>query len=92
MTPQAIHYGQAAHLWTQRQRALERAYATHPERFVKGAPQPPALPKAVWINPPKVAGTSAVAAAEGVDAVGNSERSGELSTSPHPNPKGALPA
>jgi putative transposase len=92
MTPKAIHYGQAAHLWHQRQRALELAYAAHPERFVKGLPQPPALPSAVWINPPKVAGASAVAAAEGVDAVGNSERSAELSTSPHPNPKGALPA
>ncbi len=29
------------------------AYQAHPERFVKGLPVPPALPKAVWINPPK---------------------------------------
>ncbi len=90
MTPKAIHYGEAAQLWAKRQIALELAYAAHPERFVKGLPQPPALPTAVWINPPKVA--SAAAAVGGVDAVGNSEQSGELSTSPHPNPKGALPA
>ena len=27
--------------------------AVHPERFVKKPPQPPILPHAVWINPPK---------------------------------------
>ncbi len=62
MTPRAIHYGEAASLWIQRQRALELAYAAHPERFVKGTPQPPALPSAVWINPPKAARASAVVA------------------------------
>lgn len=92
MTPRAIHYGEAAHLWAQRQRALEAAYATHPERFVKGMPQPPALPTAVWINPPKSSRVAAAVAAEGVDAVGNSARSGELSTSPHPHPTGGSPA
>ena len=24
----------------------------HPERFVRGLPQPPALPAVVWLNPP----------------------------------------
>ncbi len=92
MTPKAIHYGEAAQLWTQRQAALELAYAAHPERFVKGLPQPPALPTAVWINPPKSLGVAAAVVAEGVDPVGNSERSGELSTSPHPNSPGGSPA
>jgi hypothetical protein len=36
-----------------RQRVLSAAYATHPERFVRKPPQPPTLPHAVWINPPK---------------------------------------
>ena len=89
MTPRAIHYGEAAHLWATRQAALELAYAAHPERFVKGVPRPPALPTAVWINPPKNARVAPAVAAGGVDAVDNSPRSGELSTSPHPNPKGA---
>jgi hypothetical protein len=40
-------------LWTARQQVLQTAYQAHPERFVKGQPVPPALPKAVWINPPK---------------------------------------
>ena len=36
-----------------RQRVLSAAYAAHPERFVRKPPQPPMLPHAVWINPPK---------------------------------------
>jgi hypothetical protein len=28
------------------------AFAAHPERFVRGLPQPPALPAVVWLNPP----------------------------------------
>lgn len=38
--------------------ALERAYAANPDRFVKGKPRPPAVPSAVWINPPKDGGDS----------------------------------
>ena len=45
--------GQAQDLFQERQRVLQRAYTAHPERFVKGPPQPPALPSAVWINPPQ---------------------------------------
>ena len=32
---------------------FDAAYAAHPERFVRKPPQPPLLPHAVWINPPK---------------------------------------
>ncbi len=91
MTPRAIHYGQAAQLWTQRQRALELAYAVHPERFVKGTPQPPALPSAVWINPPKVAGGPVVVAG-GVDLWTTLRCAPSCPQRPHPNPKGAGPA
>lgn len=52
MTPAAVHFGQAAQLWQNRQAVLQQAYAIHPQRFVKGLPQPPPLPTAVWINPP----------------------------------------
>lgn len=52
MTPATVHYGQAAALTAQRQGTLLAAYEAHPERFVKGPPQPPELPEAVWINPP----------------------------------------
>jgi putative transposase len=53
MTPAAIHFGQAPALFQKRQQVLAAAYAAHPERFVRGLPQPPALPSEVWINPPE---------------------------------------
>jgi hypothetical protein len=36
----------------QRQDVLDVAYQLHPERFVRSAPKPPALPSEVWINKP----------------------------------------
>ena len=53
MTPEAVHYGRAEALQAERQRILAAAYQAHPERFVGRPPVPPALPAAVWINPPK---------------------------------------
>lgn len=53
MTPYMVHYGQAEHVREQRNYVLSVAYITHPERFVRGIPSLPALPEAVWINPPK---------------------------------------
>jgi putative transposase len=52
LTPAVVHFGQAATVRVHRQQVLAAAYATHPERFVKGRPQPADLPNAVWINPP----------------------------------------
>jgi len=52
LTPAVVHVGQAATVRAHRQRVLAAAYAAHPERFVKGRPQPADLPTAVWINPP----------------------------------------
>jgi putative transposase len=51
-TPATVHSGQVAEVQAQRQAAMQRAYAAHPERFVKGAPVLPPLPTAVWINRP----------------------------------------
>ena len=53
MTPEDVHYGRAATLQVRRAETLELAYQRNPERFVRAKPQPIALPKAVWINPPK---------------------------------------
>ncbi len=55
MTPAAVHFGQAPALFLGRQQVLATAYAAHPERFVRGVPQPPALPTEVWINRPETA-------------------------------------
>ena len=52
MTPAAMHHGQAGRLQAVRARVLARAYAAAPARFVRGAPRPPELPTAAWINPP----------------------------------------
>ena len=51
-TPAQVHLGQVEAVRTRRQRALDAAYAAHPERFVKGAPQAGRPPSEVWINRP----------------------------------------
>ena len=53
MTPEVVHYGRAEEVIESRKQILEDAFQAHPERFVKGVPAPPALPQAVWINPPQ---------------------------------------
>jgi putative transposase len=55
LTPADVHYGRAAEILAQRQRVLVAAHAARPERFVRGAPRPPQVPTAAWINPPKAA-------------------------------------
>jgi putative transposase len=52
LTPAALHHGQAGVIYQHREQVLQAAYQTHPERFVQGLPQPPAIPTEVWINPP----------------------------------------
>jgi putative transposase len=52
MTPATVHYGRAPEVTEQRRQVLVAAYAAHPERFVRGKPQPPLLPEEVWINKP----------------------------------------
>jgi putative transposase len=52
MTPATVHYGRSEKIRTARQETLLAAYRKHPERFVHGAPQAPALPREAWINPP----------------------------------------
>jgi putative transposase len=51
-TPADLHYGRARALKLQRAATLDLAYLSHPERFVRQPPQPPALPAAAWINQP----------------------------------------
>ncbi len=53
LTPAAVHFGRAAAVTERRRDTLAAAYAAHPERFVRGVPVPPALPKEVWINQPR---------------------------------------
>jgi putative transposase len=53
MTPHAVHHGQANALFKQRADTLNAAFVAHPNRFKGNCPQPPTLPIAAWINPPK---------------------------------------
>ena len=52
MTPADVHYGRAEQLTTARRQVLLEAHRAHPERFVRGTPQPSVLPPQAWINPP----------------------------------------
>jgi len=51
-TPNDVHYGRAQQRVDDRAVVLAAAHLAHPERFVRGAPKPPALPIAVWIDKP----------------------------------------
>src|SRR3989449_9980533 len=53
LTPAVVHYGLADAVRQQRKQVLEAAYSAHPERFVRGTPEPATLPQTVWINPPE---------------------------------------
>ena len=60
LTPADVHYGRAEATRAQRATVLAQAYGQHPERFVRGAPQPPALPTQVWINKPRIGLTAPI--------------------------------
>ena len=53
LTPHSLHSGQAHGIREARCHVLAQAYQKHPERFVKGLPQPPEIPAAAWINKPE---------------------------------------
>jgi putative transposase len=53
VTPQSLHSGEAHGIREKRRDVLALAFEKHPERFVKGLPQPPTIPAAAWINKPK---------------------------------------
>jgi putative transposase len=53
MTPEAVHYGRAPMILAARQHTLDKAFALHPERFVRNPPLHQDVPQQAWINPPK---------------------------------------
>jgi putative transposase len=53
LTPESVHYGKAAQILEKRRKVLEEAAKKYPHRFKGRKPNPGALPKEVWINPPK---------------------------------------
>lgn len=57
LTPQSVHYERDQIILEQRHAVLMQAFLAHPERFNHRQPQLKKLPKAVYINPPKLLGT-----------------------------------
>jgi putative transposase len=53
LTPSDVHHGRVRQIIQKRTAVLQTAYSGHPERFVRGRPQHPAPPSAVWINRPQ---------------------------------------
>lgn len=53
LTPASVHTGTAGEIVETRKQTLLVAYQNHPERFVRKIPQPPEIPMAAWINPPR---------------------------------------
>lgn len=52
LTPEDVFLGRSDEVLERRRVTLHAAYETHPERFVRGRPEPPTLPTEVWINRP----------------------------------------
>ena len=59
-TPHDVHHRLAETRNAARAIVLTTAYHAHPERFVRCAPTPRALPTAAWINPPHAAASTTV--------------------------------
>jgi putative transposase len=53
LTPAIVHFGQAPAVLAVRQTALDNAYTSHPERFIRHAPITAQPPNAVGINWPQ---------------------------------------
>jgi putative transposase len=55
LTPADVHHGRAPERIAARRVTLHAAWEQHPERFVRGKPEPPLLQPAAYINRPDVA-------------------------------------
>jgi putative transposase len=53
LKPVDVHTGKAEKVLGKRQKILDKAYLSHPERFPRGKPKVASLAKAVYINKPK---------------------------------------
>ena len=55
LTPADVHFGRAQTRADARCDVLRAAWEAHPERFVRGRPEPPTIAPAIFINPPEAA-------------------------------------
>ena len=54
LTPHDVHHGHADERRIARRAVLATAWGHHPERFVRGQPEPPMLPAVAYINQPEI--------------------------------------
>lgn len=54
LTPAQLHYGEAKQVIETRNQTLQAAFNRHPHRFKYKQPEHPDVPKAAWINKPKL--------------------------------------
>jgi len=73
LTPFAVHFGKAQQQREQRAAVLRRAYERNPGRFVRGLPQPAALPEQVWINRPNEVDIKSIRAVNSHESIGGSQ-------------------
>ena len=71
MSPEAVHYGRAPMIIAARQKTLDKAFALHPERFVRNPPFHQKVPQHVWINPPKPKTALQFAPGSTIDTLGD---------------------
>ena len=55
LTPADVHRGRVGERITRRRSILHAAWSAHPERFVRGRPEPPMIQPATYINRPEAA-------------------------------------
>lgn len=55
LTPADVHHGRAEERIAARRSVLHKAWTAHPERFVRGIPEPPVIATATYINRPEAA-------------------------------------
>lgn len=67
LTPSDVHYDLVDERISQRQAALDAAFAAHPERFPRGRPTARRPAREVWINKPSGAPGATVAGETGTD-------------------------
>ena len=82
LTPRQVHYCEADAALRRRHETMLAAYARHPERFIGGPPQLLALPRAVYINPPRTANADQQPTTSPVDVLPRRGEAAPAATAP----------
>ncbi|HIJ85169.1 MAG TPA: transposase family protein, partial [Magnetococcales bacterium] len=78
LTPESVHYGEAAKILEKRRQTLNEAAKQHPNRFKNKLPALGELPLEVWINPPKMTNPKGKVDASGIAMQGQKNEPNDL--------------